>query len=1014
MPSPFAGGKQTRRDHRATQRVKSTRNVNSYGKPCETNGYNSGSQAVANPESLHMHRDHKVDDDTDTDDTALLGRVDLARLIDVLPCGAMVLDAEHRILAANRIISDLLDGPRGFSGRPGFDELVADPIEPEEREHLKRDLRAPAAHITRAFRLRAGQGRTLDAVVRFSHLASDAVTPPHLLAILVEYRPAGDSATVPRPANDEAQAFAGVADWEIDIATGRVLASRHWYEIWGFDPNEDVMMDAVLQRIHPDDRDQSTEAVRQAIETGTDFRFRHRIIRPDGVLRWAESAGRVDPLRPDGLRTLSGVVLDITERQAAEAALARYYDILCASPDRIAFVDRGCCVLAANAAFLAAFRQTPETTVGRPLCEVGGHGPLGDLVYRNLGRCLNGGHPVVDDIHEIGPDGEVRESEARLFPHRDNAGTVTGIVINVRDVTGVRDTERRLLQATAVYAATSDGVLMTDALGRIVAVNAAFTQLTGYAEAEALGRTPGLLNSQWHTKSFFTRMWRRLIKHGVWEGEIWNRRKDGEIYLQRLSIRRILDARGKVTNYVGIFAERRAAANGPKHVEYLAHYDPLTKLPNRILFDSRLAYALDPSRRNRTPVALFLLDLDRFANVNASLGHQIGDETLRAVGLRLRETIRPADTLARLSGNQFGLLFEGIQTAAEAQEIARRLRSALHAPVSARGHEVFVTMSIGIALDACAGSDTEIMMTHAETALSDVKQGGRDGFRIYSDQPGDASTERQRLAGLLRSGLDKGELELVFEPRVEIETGRWEAAEVRVRWHQPESGRIPAERFVALAESSGMMVELGLWMLAAACRCLQDWLARGVPIRRLALNIAETQLTRFDLVPALDRQLQESGIDPARLELAFPESLLFKHPERVREVFDGLHGLGVGLTLSEVGTGWLAPSMLRRLPVGRLKIHRSFVEALPDSKDDLAVVQALIALAQALDLDVCADGVRDDRQRLVLLNIGCTAAQGELFARPLSAQRFERCLMQIYEPPHTDAPDKAPAPRASG
>jgi diguanylate cyclase (GGDEF)-like protein/PAS domain S-box-containing protein len=935
-------------------------------------------------------------------------------LIDALPCGAMVLDAEHRILAANRIISDLLDDPRAFSGHPFLDDLIADPIEPEARDRLTRDLRAPAAQISRALRLRAGHGRILEAVVRFSRLASDTASPSHLLAILVEHRPAGDSANAQRPAKDEAQAFAGVADWEIDIATGRLRASRNWYEIWGFDPNEDVTLDAVLQRIHPGDRDQSTDTVRQSIDTGTGFRFRHRIICPDGEVRWAESAGRVDPPGPDGVRTLSGVVLDITERQAAEAALARYYDILCASPDRIAFVDHGCRVLAANAAFLEAFGQTLETTVGRPLSEVGGHGPLGDLVYRNLGRCLNGGHPVVDDIREIGADGEVRESEARLFPHRDNEGTVTGIVINVRDVTGVRDTERRLLQATAVYAATSDGVLMTDAQGRIVAVNAAFTQITGYAEAEALGRTPALLNSQWHTKSFFTRMWRRLIKHGLWEGEIWNRRKDGEIYLQRLSIRRILDARGKITNYVGIFAERRALTNGPKHVEYLAHYDPLTKLPNRILFDSRLAYALDSSRRNRTPVAVFLIDLDRFANVNASLGHQIGDETLRAVGLRLRETIRPAETLARLSGDQFGLLFEGIQTAAEAREIARRLRSALRSPVSVRGHEVFVTISIGIALDASAGSDTEIMLTHAETALSDVKRGGRDGFRIHSDQPGDATTERQRLARRLRSGLDDGEYELVFEPRVEIETGRWEAAEVRIGWHQPDSGLIPADRLLPLAESSGMMIELGQWILAETCRCLKGWLARGVPIRRLALNIAETQLTRFDLVPALDRQLQESGIDPARLELAFAESLLFKHPERVRDVFNGLHALGVGLTLSDVGTSWLSPQVLRRLPVGRLKIHRSFVEALPDSKDDLAVVQALIALAQALDLDVCADGVRDDRQRLILLNIGCTDAQGELFTRPLSAQRFERCLMQVYEPPPNDSPDKAPAPRASG
>ncbi|UHD15214.1 EAL domain-containing protein [Thiocapsa bogorovii] len=946
-----------------------------------------------------MHRDQDTKEHTKRVDSALQYAVDLVRLLDALPCGAFVLDASQQVAAATRVFSTLLGYPQGVTRSVAFRDLV----DAEDAARIDDFLATGEAEMTHAVSLRTHAGRSLSRLMRFARLASGEAPAAWVVGILIEER-----AVVPPPVEsklpaDEAQAFAGVANWEVDVATGRTLASRTWYEIWGLEPDTDVTLNAVMQQIHPDDRDVARIAVQQAIGAAVPFRFRHRIIRPDGTLRWAESAGRLELAGSDGAPKLTGVVLDITQRRAAEEALARYYDIVSASPDRIAFLDRAGCLLAANAAFLEAIGQTREKAVGRPLQEVEGQGPLSDLVYRNLGRCLDGGHPVVDDIYESSPNGQAHESEVRLFPHRDDEDKVTGIVVNIRDVTSVRDSERRLLQSAVVYAATSDGVLMTDSDGRIVAVNAAFSRITGYAEAEVLGRKPSLLNSHWHTKSFFTRMWRRLIKEGVWEGEIWNRRKDGEIYLQRLHIRRILDGRGKVTNFVGVFAERPVSANGPKHVEYLAHYDPLTKLPNRLLFDSRLSYALDPARRNRTPVALFLLDLDRFANINASLGHQIGDELLRTVGLRLRETIRPADTLARLSGDQFGLLFEGIQTPTEAQEIARRLRSALRAPMTVRGHQVFVTMSMGIALESCLDNDTEVMFAHAATALDNVKQDGRDGFRIYSEPPLGTSTARQRLTEMLQTGLEGGEFELLYRPRVHLETGRWPGAEIRVRWHQAELGLVAHERLLALAESAGMTLELGQWILAEACRQLRDWSLRGIPIGILTVSISETQLTRFDLVPSLERLIRTNEIDPAHLELSFAESLLFKHPEQAREVLNGLYRLGVGVTLSEIGTSWLAPQLLRRLPIRRLEIHRSFVDAMPDSPDDLAVVQALIAMAQALDIDVTADGVRDDRQRFILLNIGCLEAQGDLFAPPLRAPHYERCLLQIPEPP-SDAP----------
>ncbi len=800
-----------------------------------------------------------------------------------------------------------------------------------------------------------------------------------------------------RPGDGE-QGSTPAANWEVDLATGDMLVSRSWYDIWGFTADQDVNLDIALQHIHPGDSEQTRSAVREVIASGTALRLRFRIIRPDGSIRWLESACRADPPGTGSARRLSGVVLDITQRRSAEEALAHYYDIVSASPDRIAFLDRGCCLLAANAAFLKATAPAREDAVGRPLLELLGPGPLGDLIYHNLGRCIEAGHPVVEDINETAPDGTIRESEVRLFPHRDGQGPVTGIVVNVRDVTSVREAERRLLQSAAIYAATSDGVMITDAAGRIVAVNAAFTQMTGYAEAEVLGRKPSLLNSEWHTKSFFIRMWRRLIKQGLWQGEIWNRRKNGEIYLQKLSLRRITDPRGKITNYVGIFAEPRATSHSLRPTEHGAQYDNLTKLPNRAFFDACLTYALDPGRHPRLPVALVLLDLDHFRHINASLGHPIGDEVLRAIGLRLRETIRPADILARFTGNQFGLLLNGVQAPKEAEEIARRLHLALRDPVPARGHQVFVTASIGIGLDVDADHDADTLIAHAEAALHGVKQQGRDGFHVFVAQPDTAGTAQQRMVNQLRAGLDNGECELHFQPRVDLASGRWVGAQAHMRWHHSELGLVTPERFLPLAESGGVMIELGQWMLAEASRRLQDWIARAVPCQTVAVTVSEPQLTRSDLVTAVARRLKERALPGHLLQLEFAESLLFKHPERVREVFEGLHRLGVGLVVTEVGSSWIAPAVLRRLPISRLMIHRGLIDSIPDSPDDLAVVQALIAMAQALDLSVSADGVRNDSQRHILLNSGCTEVQGELFAPPLSARHFERCLSSAGEP----------------
>jgi diguanylate cyclase (GGDEF)-like protein/PAS domain S-box-containing protein len=679
-------------------------------------------------------------------------------------------------------------------------------------------------------------------------------------------------------------------------------------------------------------------------------------------------------------------------RHGNECTQAPYADMLAALPNRIALVDRGCRLLAANPAFLAFISGTLGESIGRPFMALGGASAMTTLIYRHLGACLDHGQSVVEDWCETTDCGDRLDHEVRLLPCRDAQGFVTGIVIEVRDVTVMREAERWRLQSAAVYAATSEGVLITDPEGIVVAVNAAFTQITGYAESEILGQKPSLLNAQWHSRGFFISLWRRLLRQGSWQGEIWNRRKNGEIYRQRLTIRRVLDSRGKLVNFVGLFAERRISSGTPRLAEHLIHYDALTKLPNRLLFESRLDHAIELGRRKESPLALFIIDLDHFSHINASLGYQIGDELLRAIGLKLREAIRPSDTLARLRADQFALLFEEVDDLDEVVLIANRLKTLMGAPIWIRGHQLHVSLSIGIAMSTELREDRRALMANAESALRQVKRQGRNGFQILSSAPDQVAREHRRLLDRLRAALGRSEFQLYYRPGMDMSTETLDSVAVSIHWEPPELGVISQERLLPLAEESGLILELGNWILACACRQLQDWIDRRLPIKRLVVEISEAQLTRGDLARTVAQRLEDYPAAAARLDLEFSERLLVKHREQIAEVFQGLNELGVGICLSDVGIGWTAPALLQRLPIRALKIHANFIEALPDAHHELAVVEALIAMAQALGLEIRADGVRTKEQQYQLLSIGCLKAQGDLFSEPLSAAQFESWL----------------------
>lgn len=687
------------------------------------------------------------------------------------------------------------------------------------------------------------------------------------------------------------------------------------------------------------------------------------------------------PVSP--VQTHRGSREDGVEERPSDSAL------LAALPEPVALLDRACRLRAANAAFFRWIGADRQGQVGQPFLSLCPDPRLANLVYTHLTSCLDEGKTVVEELCPSQP-GEPDDYQLSLMPYSEAEGGIQGVVIAIKDLSELRRAERRLAQAEAVYAAISEGILITDAQGIAVAVNLAFTRITGYAASEVLGQRPHLLNAQWHTRAFFIGLWRRLRKQGLWRGEVWSRRKDGEVYRQRLTIRRLLNRQGTVSNYVVILADQ-----GPSPVtrpsDSLIHYDPLTGLPNRLLFELRLDHAILQGARRGSLLAVLLIDLDHFSHINASLGYRIGDELLRAIALRLREAIHHSDTLARLHADRFALLLEWLNDPEEATQLANRLRALMSQPLWIRGHEIHVNLSIGIALMTDQGKDARDLMLKAGLALRQAKCQGRGGIRMIASSAQVESKGGGWIARL-QAALERSEIQVRYRPGCDLGTGDPDVIEAALCWAPADLGTIVAERLWTLAEEGGLILELGELLLNESCRQFAQWIDQGLAPERLLIPISESQCLCGDLVRSVERQLLAAPALDGHLELGFSERLLVKHREPLTALFQGLNELRVGIWINDVGLGWTAPALLQRLPIRALRIHASFIEALPNAPHELAVVEALIAMAQALEIEIRADGVRTQEQRYQLLDLGCLKAQGDLFGEAMPGPNLEAWL----------------------
>ena len=738
--------------------------------------------------------------------------------------------------------------------------------------------------------------------------------------------------------------------------------------------------------ICPEDRREHRRAVKQAVLEVRPYALEYRIIDALGTERWVAENGQPQA-GGQGVTWVDGIIADISQRKhhemRIEALLTEQsaildnvmFGVMFVRHRRIVSVNRRCEVL---------FGYDPGQMMGSSTA----------IVFTSSYDFEEAGERQYPALAAGGDFSEERQYQRRdgslfwalvsgcaLDPQRANEGSIWVYA----DITARKEAEEKLRLSATVLEHIADGVMVVDAKGIIVTVNPAFTQITGYTEAEALGRHSSLNRSARHDAAFYQALWDELIASGFWRGEVWHQRKNGEVYLEWLTISAVRDTRAVTTHYVGVFSDITLIKESQEKLDHMAHHDPLTALPNRLLFHDRLQHALLRAARDQEQLAVLFIDLDRFKNVNDTLGHHVGDELLQKVAGQLSARLREGDTLARLGGDEFIVLLEGIDGEYGATQVAEKLMTMFDQPFTVAGHELFVTCSVGISLYPDDALDLNMLIRNADVAMYQAKARGRNGYRFYAPSMTGEGVERLRLETFLRRSLEKNEMFLNYQPQVEIDTGRLVGVEALVRWNHPELGLVPPARFIPLAEDSGFINQLGKWVLDEACRQMMRWQAQGLHVPKMAVNLSVKQFERGSIAGMVADILQETGLEPQRLQLEVTESVIMNTGDALGFIND-LHAIGVGLAIDDFGTGYSSLAYLKQLPVQTLKIDRSFIKDISTDVNDEAIAIAIIQLGKSMQLSVIAEGVETEEQAAFLLRHGCKLAQGYFYSRPVLAQ----------------------------
>ena len=761
--------------------------------------------------------------------------------------------------------------------------------------------------------------------------------------------------------------------------------------------------------LHPDDLARARAYREKEVSANCDHSLDYRVITADGNTLWLRDIASITTHNQQIV--LRGLMINISETKQTEEALQlseeKFVKVFHASPNGL-LVSRKSdgLLIEINEGFSRLSGYDNASALHHSTFDL--HLWVDFQQRREVLRLLEQDGFVRDfSCNFRHKDGHIRLCEISCYPLI--IGAEDCILTLIHDITERHQMQEKLLQTATVFESTAEGIIFTDPQQKITAVNRAFTEITGYSESEVLGQTPRILASGQHDKVFFAAMWHQLSNADNWQGEISNKRKNGEIYPNWLTISAVRNSDNLITHFVAVFSDISSLKHAQARLDHQAHHDPLTNLPNRLLFENRLCEVLADQRRNGQRSAVLFLDLDRFKNINDSLGHPVGDLLLKGIATRLKEQLRDVDTVARLGGDEFIILLPGLKQTNDAQMIAHKLLACFNAPFLAGEHELFISASIGTSVFPDDGDDVATLVKNADLAMYHSKLKGRNRVERYSHDLGSQASARVVLSHELRRALERGQVSLLYLPKISLDDFSLVGAEALLHWVHPILGEIPHERLIHLAEENGMIIQIGDWMLERACQQLHSWHQVYTPFGAISVNLASAQLHQPGLLEHIQHLLNTCMLKPGFLQLKITESFITCQAEEACEALHRLKQLGVKLSIDDFGTGNSSLSYLKRLPLDTLKIDSSFIKGLPDDVHDAAIVHAIITLGHSLQLTIIADGVETGAQRAFLAQAGCEHIQGAIVSAPLSAEKFAATFLRISISDFSDSTTEKPS-----
>ena len=690
------------------------------------------------------------------------------------------------------------------------------------------------------------------------------------------------------------------------------------------------------------------------------------------------------------------IAVQRTEIERQQRLNARVFE---SSTDAIAITDANARILSVNPAFSRITGYSPEEVIGKNPVQLLPADTIAHTFNEHIQSQLLEHGVWQGEIVNHHKDGHRYDLELSIAISRDASGDIQHFIAIGNDITARKRTEAELHIAATAFD-TQDGIIVTDADANILRVNKAFTQITGFEPGEVVGQNPRILKSGRHDTSFYSSMWHSINTTGSWTGEIWNRRKSGDIYPERLTISVLKKPDGQVSNYVASIADITVHKAAEEEIRSLAFYDPLTGLPNRRLMLDRLQQALASCNRSEKYGSILFIDLDNFKALNDTLGHDKGDVLLQQVAHRLELCVRKGDTVARLGGDEFVVILEELSThpmeaASQTETVGHKILEMLNKPYLLAIHDYHNSPSIGATLFSRAHNEIEELLKQADIAMYQAKKAGRNRLQFFDPEMQDSLNSKAALEDDLRKSLTRAQFSLYYQVQVD-ENHRALGAEALIRWIHPTRGMVAPDQFIPLAEETGLILPIGEWVLENACAQLKTW--EGSASTRdlfIAINVSAKQFHQPDFVEQVRAAIRHHAIAPSKLKLELTESMLLENVSATISTMGELKQLGVMLSLDDFGTGYSSLQYLKRLPLDQFKIDKSFVRDLSVSSSDRAIVQSIIAMAHSLELDVIAEGVETREQCDFLMKHGCAHYQGYLFGKPLPIAQFESALLTL-------------------